>query len=153
MVAPHFPYLRTGAGWRGSAAAFGSPPALESATVGDAPYSHLALVFVYVSAAIVWLYALDGPLWALAFAAFNVGIGVVGRSWWYLLLPVVLGPLAIRTESTGDAGPGWAAALFIVAPLGVCLIALGLGVRRLARVGPKLRLAAIRSLLPFGPSQ
>jgi len=121
--------------------------------VPDHPFTRVALVVAYVSIALVWLYALDGPLWALAFAAFNVGIGVVGRSWWYLLLPVVLGPLAIRTESTGDAGPGWAAALFIVAPLGVCLIALGLGVRRLARVGPKLRLAAIRSLLPFGPSQ
>jgi hypothetical protein len=52
-----------------------------------------------------------------------------------LLLPVVLGPLAIRTESTGDAGPGWAFALFIVAPIGACLIALGVGLRRLARIG------------------
>src|SRR5215207_1960270 len=112
------PYLRTGAGWRCSAAAFGSPPALESATVGDAPYSHLALVFVYVSAAIVWLYALDGPVWALAFAVFHVAIGIAGGSWWYVLLPAVLGPLAIRTESTGDAGPGLAFALFIVAPMG-----------------------------------
>jgi hypothetical protein len=103
--------------------------------VGDAPYSHLALVFVYVSAAIVWLYALDGPVWALAFAVFHVAIGIAGGSWWYVLLPAVLGPLAIRTESTGDAGPGWAFALFIVAPIGVCLIALGLGLWRLARIG------------------
>jgi hypothetical protein len=104
----------------------------------DEPYKHVALVVAYVSIALLWLYALDGPLWALAFAAFNVGIGVVGRSWWYVLLPLVLGPLAIRTESSGDAGPGWAWALFIVAPIGACLIALGLGVRRLGSAS-KLR--------------
>jgi hypothetical protein len=103
--------------------------------VGDAPYTHVALVLVYVSVALVWLYALDGPRWALAFAVFQIGIGVAGGTWWYLLLPAVLGPLAIRTESTGDAGPGWAFALFIVAPIAACLIALGLGVRRLARMG------------------
>jgi hypothetical protein len=103
--------------------------------VSDEPYTHVALVVADVSVALVWLYALDGPMWALAFAAFNVGIGVAGRSWWYLLLPVVLGPLATRTESTGDAGPGWAFALFIVAPIGACLIALGVGLRRLARIG------------------
>jgi hypothetical protein len=91
---------------------------------------HVALIVVYIVVALVWLYALDGPAWALAFAAFNVVVGLAGRVWWYVLLPAVLGPLAIRTESTGDAGAGWAFALFIVAPIGACLIALGVGAAR-----------------------
>jgi hypothetical protein len=41
--------------------------------VSDEPYTHVALVVAYVSVALVWLYALDGPMWALAFAAFNWG--------------------------------------------------------------------------------
>jgi len=90
---------------------------------------HVALVAVYVAVAIVWVYWLDGPVWALAFGAFHVVVGFVARTWWYVLLPVVLGPLAIGTQS-GDAGAGWAIALFLVAPIGACLIALGVGVAR-----------------------
>jgi hypothetical protein len=63
------------------------------------------------------------PLPSATFAVFNVGIGVAGCTSWCLLLPAVLAPLAIRTESTGDAGPGWAFLLFIVAPIAACLVA------------------------------
>jgi len=92
---------------------------------------HVALVAVYIAVAVVWLYALDGLGWALAFGAFHVAVGIAGRSWWYVLLPVVLGPLGIQTDGSGDAGAGWAFALFLAAPIGACLIAVGVGARRL----------------------
>ena len=82
------------------------------------------LVLVYVGAALVWLYTLAGPGWALAFAVFQIVLGFAGPTWWYVLLPAVLGPLAVHT-ATGDAGAGWAFALFLAAPMGACLIALG----------------------------
>jgi hypothetical protein len=97
---------------------------------------HVALIVAYVAVAIVWLYALDGLAWALAFAAFNFAVGVAGRSWWYVVLPAVLGPLAINTESSGDAGAGWAFALFFAAPLGACLIALGAAAVRVVQRTP-----------------
>jgi len=103
---------------------------------------HVVLVVVYIAVAVVWLYRLDGFGWALAFGAFHVAVGIAGRSWWYVLLPAVLGPLAIHTEGSGDAGAGWAFALFLAAPVGAFLVAVGVGARRLFE---STRLGARRS--------
>lgn len=46
------------------------------------------------------------------------------------MLPAVLGPLAIRTESSVDAGPGWAWTMYLGTPIGAFLIALGVGAAR-----------------------
>jgi hypothetical protein len=93
---------------------------------------HVVLVAAYVAIAVVWLYALDGPGWALAFAGVHVVVGAFGRSWWYVALPFVLGPLAIWTPDSGDSGAGWAFALFFAAPVGAVLVVAGVSGARLA---------------------
>ncbi|MGZ4382910.1 MAG: hypothetical protein ACXVZ3_15970, partial [Gaiellaceae bacterium] len=90
------------------------------------------LAAAWAALAALWVRRLEGPWWALAYAATCVALGFLGGSWWYVLLPVVLGPLAIGT-STGDAGAGWALALFLAAPIAAALVAAGVVLGRLAR--------------------
>jgi hypothetical protein len=93
----------------------------------------VALVAVYVGVACVWIYVLEGPLWTLAFLLFNVIVGFVAGTWWALLLPLTLGPLAIWAPSSGDVGAGWAFAAFFDGPIVAIAIAIGVGAAVLAR--------------------
>jgi hypothetical protein len=73
---------------------------------------YLTIVGVYVAGAAVWLYVLDGPGWGLAFLFFNAIVGCLAATWWALLLPVTLGPLAIWVPAgNGDLGASWTAAI------------------------------------------